>query len=128
MYAGTAEPGSLCRFANVADVSAASKWPDWKTAMCDDGRPGTAPVRSHAPNAWGFHDMSGNVSELVWDAYSEALSPSVDPVGATEQTRRVYRGGCWSHGARSARVAHRTYIAPTQKTGGLGLRLARALP
>lgn len=58
------------------------------------------PVGAKAPNAWGLHDMHGNVWEWTLDQYlpSYAASPGTgsDPwVVATRLYPRVVRGGSW---------------------------------
>ena len=97
----------------------------------------THPVGQKAPNAWGLHDMLGNVNEWVqdWfagDAYKN--SPSTDPAGPPSGTLRVRRGGSWSDGAENCRLARRTFDAPDSslcgppgcRLGDLGFRVLLA--
>jgi formylglycine-generating enzyme required for sulfatase activity len=99
----------------------------------DDGFERTAPVGSYKakeikPNAWGFHDMHGNVNE--WCA--EALDPNVadysadattDPLG-TQGTHRVARGGGWSRSPSNCRSANRNANSPSNRDANLGFRPA----
>lgn len=75
-------------------------------------------VGQKKPNAWGLHDMHGNVAELTLDRktpdYSTRLSPSGRPVkGAeavawpTDEYPRVYRGGSFLDDATGCRAAAR---------------------
>ena len=50
------------------------------------------------PNAWGLHDMSGNVWEWTLDWYDFSAyqrSTMEDPVGPQSGAYRVIRGGSW---------------------------------
>jgi len=56
------------------------------------------PVGGKLPNAWGFYDMYGNVSEWCSDLYSAEVKCSEQPggpVSSAGQTWRVQRGGQW---------------------------------
>jgi len=92
----------------------------------------THPVGQKTANAWGLHDMLGNVWEWTWDAF-EPYSPSdvVDPTGSDDRGgTHVLRGGSWNYQGDRVRVAYRNELEPgiTGRNGSLGLRLARTAP
>jgi formylglycine-generating enzyme required for sulfatase activity len=89
-----------CREANIFDLSAAKLGAPVAhgPAECDDGFPTVAPVGSLAPNAFGLHDMIGNVWEWVEDCYE--MPYGATPVDGSAQLtkgcdRRGSRGGGW---------------------------------
>lgn len=65
----------------------------------ENGGSQTHPVGQKRPNAWGFHDMHGNVMEWCQDWYGKyyyRLSEVVqDPSGPQVGEFRVTRGGAW---------------------------------
>ncbi|MDF1580008.1 MAG: formylglycine-generating enzyme family protein [Desulfuromonadales bacterium] len=119
-------PDQACRNANVADQSAKRKWSNWTVHNCDDGYAVTAPVGRFAANAFGLHDMLGNVWEWCQDWYDSgyyAKSPRQNPQGPSGGSDRVHRGGSWTSGARLVRASNRNGGAPGNRYNYLGFRL-----
>ena len=83
----------------------------------------TVEVGSFKPNAFGLHDMHGNVWERVEDCYKDTYAGAPDDGSAVTYsgcTRRVTRGGSWfaNPGVPSLR-------APRQCLGQPALRDSR---
>ena len=85
----------------------------------------TTPVGTYPANAWGFHDMHGNVWEWCSDWYGDYPDGSAsDPVGPSVGSARVFRGGCWDNGGRGMRSAFRYGDTPDFRYSILGFRLS----
>jgi formylglycine-generating enzyme required for sulfatase activity len=93
----------------------------------------TAPVGSFHPNAFGLHDMHGNVWEWVEDcwhgSYAEAPTDGSAWTASCSEISRVLRGGAWNDSPSGLRSAHRIRIRPAVRifNHGSGFRVARAL-
>lgn len=72
----------------------------------------THPVGKKAPNAWGIHDMHGNVAEWCEDGR---------PAGASAP-RRCVRGGSYMDGERDCRSAARGLAREDTELGEIGFR------
>ena len=77
-------------------------------------------------NAWGLHEMSGNVYEWCLDRYDEKLAGGLDPAGASSGSFRVLRGGDWDDNADYHRVEHRFAFPPTHSGDFIGFRVVRS--
>lgn len=85
----------------------------------------THPVAQLQPNAWGFHDMSGNVLEWCRDWYELYSGRTVtDPTGPKHGHYRIARGGCWLMAKEIGRSAARAGGSAARVDYTLGFRLA----
>ena len=86
----------------------------------------TQPVGRKEPNAWGLHDMLGNVYEWVQDWYGGYPGGTVmDPRGPDSGSSRVFRGGSWFSPTRNCRASYRYDFSPGARNFILGIRLLR---
>ena len=74
-------------------------------------------------NAWGFHDMHGNVWEWCQDWYEGYNGNEIDPKGPASGDLRVLRGGSWIISARFCRSAYRRGFRPDIRDEYSGFRL-----
>ncbi len=123
------EETELCRYANIADRTSKVAFNDftWAYNGCDDGYKVSAPVGRFIPNAWGLHDMLGNVMEWTASPFDRLYSGGEKRVAfPKEGGMRVFRGGSWKSPPSLARAASRTGYMPDVRWDFLGFRLARS--
>jgi len=109
-YAGSDRPDNVAWFADNSDMK-------------------LHPVGGKLPNSWGFHDMSGNVWEMVWDVPGPyTTSESTDPSGPAKGVVHVVRGGSYQVEQRGIRTAMRGWYFSMIANPTVGLRLARGAP
>ena len=121
-----------CRHANGADAAALQKYPNWAgtTVSCSDGYSETAPVGSFEPNAFGLHDVLGNVWEWTLDCWNERYSGAPVDGSAWESgdcTTRVSRGGSWENTPERLRSAMRARDPEEFRGRTSGFRVVRTI-
>jgi formylglycine-generating enzyme len=123
-HAGTETPFSFGSVLNGKEANCNGNYP-YGTSVTGPYLEKTAKVGSYAANAWGLHDMHGNVKEWCADYYGDyASGTATDPQGATSGSKRVHRGGGWSYDAQFCRAAIRNKNWPLIRNFYLGFRPA----
>ena len=103
--------------------------PDAERANMDRKVGRTTPVKQYPANAWGLHDLHGNVWEWCADARRPYRDrPEVDPSGGAGGDTRVLRGGAWRNHAAGARAACRSRAQRGEAWHNAGFRLALRSP
>ena len=97
---------------------------------CGDQWKNTAPAESFSANAWGLHDMHGNVYEWVQDCWNDSYAGAPGDGSAWtsgECGRRVIRGGSWLINPGYLRSASRIRYTRSNRCSNFGFRLAQDL-
>ena len=85
---------------------------------------------SFKANAFGLHDMHGNVYEWVADCWNDSYAGAPSDGGAWESGNcgwRVLRGGSWRDYPRNLRAANRDAYDTGGRVISNGFRVARML-
>jgi formylglycine-generating enzyme required for sulfatase activity len=110
------DPNQACRYANIYDETARKAKPfNWANYPCEDQQAAAAPVGRYEANAFGLHDMLGNVAEWTCSDYDSNYAGGETRCaegGASSTGRRVLRGGSWSDYPGLVRFAYRFPAAP----------------
>lgn len=119
-----------CRYANVADQSAADQYPGWQIFGCDDAYANTSPVGAFEANAFGLKDMLGNVLQWTEDCWNVDYTGA--PVNGSARTdgdcgQREVRGGSWFSSPDFVRANYRTHFAADYRASSIGIRVVREL-
>jgi formylglycine-generating enzyme required for sulfatase activity len=101
----------------------------------DGGRPGlfrqkTVDVGTFRKNAFGLHDMHGNVWEWVQDCYRDSYAGAPTNGSAVVVPNcglRILRGGAWNYHPQLLRSAYRYATAPDVRLDIAGFRVACSL-
>jgi sulfatase modifying factor 1 len=123
-----ADGSDACVNANVADQSAAHRFPGWAVFACNDGFVQTSPVGSFKANSFGLNDMLGNVFQWTEDCWNaDYKGAPID--GAARMSgdcaERELRGGSWFSTPSFVRANYRNHFGVDYRTSSVGIRLAR---
>lgn len=97
-------------------------WTNCDEAVCNDGHLHTAPVGSFDANAYGLHDVYGNVTEWL-----DNFSPPAD-VPPKDGLNALIRGGAYDSQFRTIDQACGIYdISHTSRNQSIGFRVVKTL-
>ncbi len=99
-----------------------TRYDDWipRDSRFNDGALLSVAPGSFLPNAWGLHDMHGNVAE--WTRTTYRPYPS-DDAGTEPGGRKVVRGGSWRDCPSRCTAAFRLAYPSYQKVYNVGFRV-----
>lgn len=125
-----APPPRSGNFTGGADVSPSGR--RWRNAFAGygDGFWGPAPVGSFTANAFGIHDLAGNVSEWVADCWHDNYrrAPRDGAAWINPGCRsRVMRGGSWASSPEETRSAWRQGADVNTTSARIGFRVVREI-
>jgi formylglycine-generating enzyme required for sulfatase activity len=120
-----------CQYGNMPNSGSGTPVDPASTGfVCQDGFPDTAPVGSFRENAFGLHDMLGNVWEWVEDCLHDSyVGAPVDGSAWIDEDAcgvHVVRGGGWSASQTLPRSAARSSDPLSYRGIGLGFRVGLA--
>ena len=127
------DPAGYCEHANGADLATVTLVAGakvWSAARCNDRHAYTAPVGSFRANAFGLHDMLGNVEEWTQDCWNDNLTGVASDGSATTAGNcalRAVRGGSWLDAPVGIRAAYRVGSPTTVRVYRRGFRVAKDL-
>lgn len=128
-YACRAGSETIFSFGNDSTALKAHAWYQFNTIR--QGQPYAHRVGLKKANAWGVHDLHGNVAEWVSDyaINSQHIGNGgviTDPsVNESDVDLRVARGSLFSQNAKSSGAQSYFEFRPDTKSAGLGFRLIR---
>ena len=112
---------------NVGDAKLREVHPQWPRVVMpmNDGHAFPAPVGTYRANAFGLHDMLGNVWEFCSTRFGKYPTEfTVDPRDLAPDRGFAVRGGGWSNTPQDARCATRNADPPHFCHSNLGFRVA----
>ena len=121
-----------CEEANAYDLTGDAAYRlGWEHAGCRDGQADVAPAGSLAANAFGLHDLVGNLREWVQDCATGSYAGRPRDARAWEWLggcrQRVQRGGSWLSPPDEARSAARFAADADDRSDDAGFRVAMDL-
>ena len=114
--------------ARAGQASAYTSGATLETARANFKNTSTIPVGQYVANAFGLHDVHGNVWEWTEDCHSSNYEGAPANGTATQGTpdcERTYRGGGWFNILKDMRFATRGVGGANTRVNIFGLRVAR---
>ena len=138
-YACRAGTTTATSFGNKLSSNQANfRWKPYNGAEQGPSLNRAASVGSYPANAWGLHDMHGNIYEWTRDWYHVRLPGGTDPdlhsakSSATKSEHghisRSRRGGCWADEGWACRTAFRLRFEPERRYDHIGFRVVAVRP
>ena len=101
----------------------------------DNSRGKTHPVGQKQPNAWGLHDMHGNVQEWCEDSWHESYAKKPERLkqngniiwSSSNELHHTLRGGSWNSDPSHCRSASRVKFNAPFRNYSYGFRLALSI-
>jgi len=135
------DPATLCKHANVFDRTGKAAitrltGKSRNEVACDDGAEWTTVVGMYAPNAFGLHDMLGNVGEFVEDcqhlnyegAPNDGSTWTNSCAAFHGSTMVIHRGGSYNGAAVGASPTYRGHAGKDNRSSmGEGFRIAESI-
>lgn len=114
---------------NSTDTTEISNYAVWRVNSNNLGWGATGygahEVEQTQPNNFGIYNMSGNLKEWCndwWNKNEYENMNSIDPVGPTEGTLKVIRGGSWSSTVKQLSSSYRSSYEPSETSEYIGFR------
>ena len=140
-FASGNDLNGICRVANIMDKSGKAAFLrdlGWnrKDAECDDQAEYTTVVGMYEPNAFGLHDMTGNVGEYVQDcehpdyvgAPKDGSAWTANCVGGPGEETVIQRGGGYGSRDDNLRLTMRAHAGQSNVSSmGEGFRLVQQI-
>ena len=118
--------GNTNRFHFGHDVAEGDAYA-WTAENCEAT---THPVGLKKPNAWGLHDMHGNVWEWCSDWFEpyppKALTDPTGPANVGTNKYKVFKGGGWNQDLVYGGASSRFMMAPSNSIHFVGFRMVLA--
>jgi formylglycine-generating enzyme required for sulfatase activity/serine/threonine protein kinase len=119
-------PARVCEYGNIAGSESGFRWQHEECA--DPAAIETLPAGSFKANAFGVHDVVGNVAEWTLDCMN--LSYLDAPADGSSWGRgicssRITRGGSWFTGSREIRLPARFNLKNGDRNDFTGFRVVR---
>lgn len=120
------DPRAICEYGNIAGSESGLRWQH--PGCADPAALETLPVGSLRANAFGLHDVIGNVAEWTLDCLN--LSYLDAPADGSAWGRgicssRMTRGGSWFTGTRDIRLPARFNLKNGDRNDFTGFRVVR---